>query len=184
MAVSKEKLYTREEFERFINLPENAERLFELINGEIIEKVPKQLHALIAALLASAFVVYFRSHPIGWVFVEAQVKLPDSGPNDPIPDVSVALKQGRTLDADESLPYMPDLVVEIQSPGQSDKFMLDKATGYFERGAHMVWIVYPSKRIVEMLTLEDRKLLTDKDTIENIGFLPGFTLVVKDIFPD
>lgn len=33
-------MVTEAEFEAFIQRPENADRLFELINGEIVEKVP------------------------------------------------------------------------------------------------------------------------------------------------
>ena len=34
------KLYTMEEFKEFVARPENSDRLFELINGQIIEKKP------------------------------------------------------------------------------------------------------------------------------------------------
>lgn len=34
------KLITLEEFETFLQLPENASRIFELIDGEIVEKTP------------------------------------------------------------------------------------------------------------------------------------------------
>jgi Uma2 family endonuclease len=73
-------------------------------------------------------------------------------------------------------------VVEIQSPGQSDKFMLDKAAFFLDKGGKMIWIVYPAKRLVEVLTLTDRKLLTEADILEGGDLLPGFTLPVKDIF--
>ena len=36
---------TVEEFEVFVALPENEELLFELINGEIVEKVPSNAFA-------------------------------------------------------------------------------------------------------------------------------------------
>jgi Uma2 family endonuclease len=41
---------TSKEFAQFVAQTENVDRLFELINGEIIEKVTTQLHALIANL--------------------------------------------------------------------------------------------------------------------------------------
>jgi hypothetical protein len=33
-----------QEFEDFMELPENTERLFELINGEIVEKLPSNIY--------------------------------------------------------------------------------------------------------------------------------------------
>jgi Uma2 family endonuclease len=78
---------------------------------------------------------------------------------------------------------MPDLAIEAQSPGQSDKFMADKATRYLQRGTRMVWLIYSEKRLVEVLTLTSRQLLTEDGIIEGGDVLPGFTLRVADIFP-
>lgn len=39
----KHELVTVEAFERFADAPENADRRFELIYGEIVEKVPKDV---------------------------------------------------------------------------------------------------------------------------------------------
>jgi Uma2 family endonuclease len=178
-----QKHMTAAEFEEYISLPENSERLLELINGEITEKVPTQLHALIAALLASAFVNYFRQHPIGWAFVEARVKLPNDAVNDLIPDVAVVLEEGRTLDPNGPLTDMPELVVEIQSPDQDDKFMIDKAHKYLEHGAHIAIIVYPGKRLLEVLRPNDRKLLIEPEVVELDDLLPGLKIPVQDIFP-
>ncbi|MEO8610849.1 MAG: Uma2 family endonuclease [Chloroflexota bacterium] len=183
VAPDKKKVVTVREFERFITRSENTERLFELINGQIVEKVPKQLHALIAALFASAFVTYFREHPLGWVFVEVRVKLPNSTINDLIPDVAAALEECRTLDEDEPLTYMPEIVVEIQSPDQSDKFMIDKANVYLAHGARIMIIVYASKRLIEVLRPDDRILLIETDTLELGDLLPGFAVPVEDLFP-
>lgn len=178
-----EKLVTVAEFEDFIARPEHQDRLFELINGEIIEKMPTQLHGLIANLFNALLYLYMQQNPIGWVFSELRIKLPDDDKNESIPDVAVVLKAGREFEADAPLTYMPDLAVEIQSPGQSDKFMVDKAAYYLAHGAQMVWIVYPSKRLVEVLTATDRWLLTEDDTLEGGDVLPGFRLSVREIFP-
>jgi Uma2 family endonuclease len=173
---------TVEEFIRVIAQPENADRLFELINGEMVEKVPTQLHALIASLFNALLYLYMQKNPIGWVFSEIRIKLADDDLNDRIPDIAVVLKAGRTFEADAPLSHMPDLAVEIQSPGQSDKLMTDKAAYYLANDARMVWIVYPTKRLVEVLTPTDRKLLTEADTLDGGDVLPGFTLAVRDIF--
>ena len=42
------KLVTVVEFEQFLALPENRDHSFELIHGEIVEKVPTEEHGLIA----------------------------------------------------------------------------------------------------------------------------------------
>jgi Uma2 family endonuclease len=175
-------LVRREQFDGFLPHPENHDRLFELINGEIVEKAPTQLHALITYSLSGFLFVYFREHPIGWVLIEIRISLPDDDLNDRIPDIAVVLKEGRTFDPDAPLAYMPDLAIEVQSPDQSDKFMIDKANYYLSKNTRMVWIVYPAKRLVEVLTADDRKLLTEADTLDGGEILPGFTLALREIF--
>lgn len=54
MVVGK-KLHTVEEFDEFIARPENRDRLFELLRGEIVEKVPTQQHGLITLKLGRVF---------------------------------------------------------------------------------------------------------------------------------
>ncbi|MEZ4668845.1 MAG: Uma2 family endonuclease [Anaerolineae bacterium] len=180
--VMQERLYNVQDLELFIARPENADRLFELINGEIVEKMPSQLHALIANFFNAVLYLYMQNNPIGWVFSELRVKLPDESLNDVIPDIAVVLKAGRNFEQDAPLSYMPDLVVEIQSPDQSDKFMMDKAAFYVTHGAPLVWIVYPTKQLVEVFSQTERNLLTSQHTLEGGNVLPGFRLPVNDIF--
>ena len=80
--------------------------------------------------------------------------------------------------------YMPDLAVEVQSPGQSDKLMSDKATFYLQHGTHLVWLIYPEKRLVEVLTTDDRALLTEDDRLTGTEILPDFTFTIRDLFTE
>lgn len=175
---------TVEQFEQFIARSENAERRFELINGEIVEKMPTQLHALISALFIALLHTYRQKNPIIRIFSEIRVKLPGDESNDLIPDVAAMLKEGRRIDPDAPLSQMPDLVIEVQSPSQTPKFMSDKAAYYLSHGARMVWVVYTKKRIVEVLTNDSRELLTEEDNLTGGDLLPGFSVAVKDIYQD
>ena len=47
-----------DDFEAFIALPENSDRLLELIDGEIVEKVPTQEHGYLASLLNARIFIY------------------------------------------------------------------------------------------------------------------------------
>jgi Uma2 family endonuclease len=182
VALQKQRHMTVAEFENFISRSENSDRLFELINGEIVEKMPTQLHAVIANFFNALLYLYKQKNPVIWVFSEVRVKLPGDKKNDRIPDLAVALKEGREFDPYAPLAYMPDLIIEIQSPSQSDKFMVDKAAYYLAKGTRMVWIIYPEKRLLEVLTKTDRKLLTELHILDGGDVLPDFTLPVKNIF--
>ncbi len=177
-----DRTYTRSEYEAIVE--QYPDKRIELINGEIFEKMPTQLHAFIVHMLSGFLFVFLQKNPIGYALVEARYGLPDDQENDRIPDLSFINKEKGPLIETGPAPYMPDLAVEVQSPGQSDRFMVDKATYYLAHGSRMVWLVYPDKRLVEILTPDDRWLLTERDHIEGGDVLPGFSLRVKDLFPD
>jgi Uma2 family endonuclease len=176
-----------EVFERFISLPENKGRKLELINGEIVEEVPNRMHSLIAALLVKIFSYYLDAHPtIGWVFTEARIKFPDHPLNDFIPDVAVALAENHNIltdDLTEPFTTTPELVVEIQSPGQSEQFMVDKADVYLGYGARISIIVFPLLRAVEVRRPGRHKRFFEGDLIDLSDLLPDLIIPVSDIFP-
>lgn len=175
--------YTIQEFEEFVGRPENVDWHFELIDGEIVKKMPTFLHGLIIALLTGALVNYLQQNPIGRALVEARYRLSSDERNDVIPDLSFVMIDKPVI-RKGAAPFMPDLAVEVQSPDQSDKFMADKATYYLANGVRMVWLVYPDKRLVEVLTPDDRHLLNDADTLDGGSVLPDFSLAIRDIFAE
>jgi Uma2 family endonuclease len=175
------KLYTVDEFEQFMALPENRDRLFELINGEIVEKVPTREHGMIAGNTVTEFNNYLRQNEIGQAAVEARHRPPDDPHNDRIPDVSVVLGD-KPVAKRGAENFIPDLCVEIQSPDDSPKQMLEKAMFYLANGARMVWLIYPQQRNVEVMTATYRELLTENDILKGGDVLPGFERPVKDIF--
>ena len=182
--VSPAHTYTVAEYEALLDDPANQDRRLELVHGEIIEKMPTQLHAAIVHLISGFLFVFLREHPIGWALVKARYQLPGDNQNARIPDLSFVRKvEGRSLTNASAAPYMSDLAIEMQSPGQSDRMMLDKAEYYLANDTRMVWLVYPDRRLVEVLTGEARHLLTETGVISGGEVLPGFTLNVKDIFP-
>jgi Uma2 family endonuclease len=61
--------------------------------------------------------------------------------------------------------------------------MSDKAAYYLANGSQMVWLIYPNRRLVEVLTADERYLLTVDGTISGGELLPGFSIAVRDLFP-
>ena len=177
------KIHTIEDFERFIALPENDDRLFELINGEIVEKVPTEAHGTHAANIVIELGT-FKKQNGGRISVEARFRPEDDLRNDRLPDVSYTRADHlQPLVSKGAVLHMPDLAVEIQSENQSERFMLDTAHYYLDNGAVMVWIVYRN-HTVRVLTPTTNQLLTLDDTIDGGEVLPGFTLAVRDIFAE
>jgi Uma2 family endonuclease len=59
---------------------------------------------------------------------------------------------------------------------------LAKADFYLRNGGRMVWLIYPEQRIVEVLTQQDRQLLTENSTLTGGDVLPEFSIPVSRIF--
>ena len=174
---------TYDEFDDFIARRENAERLFELINGEIVEKMPTLQHGFVAALIGALLNLYLLKHDIGNVYVEGRYRVQNDRYNDRLPDVSfVAYANDKPMVVEGAAPFIPDLAVEIRSPGDSAKVMAEKAQYYLLNGCRMVWLVYPQKRVIEVLTPDDRDILTEGEMLDGGDVLPGFRVPVKACF--
>lgn len=168
------------EFEAFIAAQTNGEKRFELINGEIVEKMVTQRHGYIAGLLITELNLYLRKNPIGRAFVEARYKMPDDEANSRIPDLSF-VTQDNPLVSKGAAPYMPDLAIEIQSPDDSPKMMREKARYYLANGTHLVWLIYPDLRVIETYSADDEQIITAQGTLTGGDVLPDFALSVAEL---
>jgi Uma2 family endonuclease len=177
---------TPAEYEAFIARPEHAERRFELIDGEIIEKpMPTFEHGTIAALFSYYFWNYLLSHPsiAGNVAVEARHRPTGDALNDRIPDVSVVLGD-RPITRRGAANFLPDICIEIQSPDDALKGLRDKAAFYLAHGAKYALVVRPEKRLIEVYSADEEiAILRADDALTFPDLLPGFTVEVSRLFP-
>jgi Uma2 family endonuclease len=172
-----------EEFERWIALAENSGRLFELIDGEIVEKMPTEEHGEVQGWFTTVLTLFVRERKLGRVSVEARHKMPQERRNSYLPDISfIAGKRPRVKQG--SIPQMPDLAVEIMSPDDGLKEVRAKALYYLANGTQLVLILDPAKRLVIRLTPDDEHILLADDTLDCAPVLAGFTIRVNEIFAD
>ena len=182
MAVE-QRLYTVEEFEQVADSPENADRLLELVDGEIVEKVPTEEHGLIAMNIAAALWNWNSTHKLGRIGTEVRHRSASDARNARLPDVSFSSSK-RPLIKRGSVPEMPSLAVEIQSPNDSIKDMRESARFYLANGSKAVWLVFPEKRLVEVYSSTEELILTATDTLTGGELLPDFAMPVADVFRD
>lgn len=177
-----ERQVTTEEFETFLHQPENQERLFELIHGEIVEKMPTEEHGIIMINIGTAIRLFLKQTPIGRVGAEMRYRLPKDRFNARMPDLSVNSGQ-RPLVREGSVPQMPELAVEIQSPSDSIKKMREKAHYYLTNGTRLVWLVFPTKRYIEVYEPDhEMEVMLGNDLFDGGDILLGFTMSVADVF--
>jgi Uma2 family endonuclease len=182
MAVGTQR-YTVEEFERFIEEPGNAERLFEFVGGEIVEVPSNPYGSHIAMRIARRLAAWVEDRQLGFVTGEAGGYI-ISGERY-APDVAYISKARQPRLAERGYnPNPPELAVEVLSPSDQPGGMRVKLTNYLAAGT-TVWVVDPERRVVEVHAPGQRAQIARIDgTLDGGEILPGFQLAVKDIFPD
>lgn len=183
MAVEKQRLYTVEEFEQFADAPENADRLLELIDGEVVEKLPTQEHGLITGNIYGPLWNFVQRHRNGRVVMEVRHRVPGDTRNARMPDISFT-RGNKPIVKKGSVPQMPNLAVEVKSLDDSLKEMREKARYYLAHGTRLVWLMIPEKRLVEVYTPDLEEVLTENDTLSGQDVLPDFSLAIRSIFMD
>jgi Uma2 family endonuclease len=182
--VQNSRVYTVEEFEVIAEQPDNEDRLLELVDGEIVEKVPTELHSIVSGNIFSELREFVKLRNLGRVVFEVRYRVPGDETNSRIPDVSFTRAE-RLLPVVEkgAVPQLPDLCVEVQSPNDTPKKMRDKAAYYLENGAQLVWLVYPKKRMIEVQYPDGEfDIFTAGETLTGGDVLPGFTMLVSKAF--
>ena len=182
MISQQQSTYTIAEFEAFIAQPENCERLFELIKGEIVEKVGSFTPSKIAGWIIYFLNAYLIKHPIGYVTVpDGSYRL--SPDNAPMPDVAYISKVSLPEEPAREVDGPPDLAVEVKSPNDTKRELRLKAELYMRYGTKMVWLVFPDDQSVELYVPNEDVITVNIDgTLDGRDVLPGFTLAVSEIF--
>jgi Uma2 family endonuclease len=181
------KRMTTDEFADFVNLPENEERLFELIDGEAVEKVPSNAYASnIAGLIIFFLRLFLREHQIvGYVTGEAGGYM--VGGERYAPDVAYISKQRQSEIARLGYnPNPPELAVEVETSTstKAKQRLQTKMANYLAVGT-LTWVVYPKTKTVEVHTPgKPMRLFGIDDVLDGSDVLPGFTLAVRDLFTE
>ena len=79
----------------------------------------------------------------------------------------------------------PDLAVEVLSESNTPAEMARKRQEYFTAGVRLVWFVDPDARTEEVYTAPDQSTVVNEEgTLDGGAVLPGFTLPLRDLFPE
>lgn len=103
------------------------------------------------------------------------------------PDAAYFSKQRAGGIPQKVFPTAPDLAVEVISPSETLRSVLDKARLHLQAGARLVWGIDPATRKVDVYRLADHgelriQTLSENDTRDANEVLPGFKVNIKDLF--
>ncbi len=107
-----------------------------------------------------------------------------------IPDVGfyVAARRALVTDRSKPIPFAPDLAVEIAPPSQGADEMAEKARLYLQGGTHLVWIVWPQSRHIDVWRAGSAEQPASTknvgDSLDGEVLIPGFSYPVADLFAD
>jgi Uma2 family endonuclease len=175
------KLTTLEEFLAFALLPENQDKDFEFINGEVIDVSPARTsNSWLSNLLVFAVISYCRDHQIpvfttsgdGTYLIDGRVIVPD-----------FAYK--RTPMSDDNLdPVPPLLAVEVISPTDEPTPIRNKRLVYQQAGI-LYWEIYPKEKSIDIYEPgKPSRTVGIEDALDGGDVIPGFVLPLKELFAE
>lgn len=182
------KFYTAEEYLEFAQLPENEGKRFELIDGVIIEMPPSsKRNTVTAARIIRLVGTFVDDHDLGYV-TGADGGFEIAPKTVLQPDVGFIRKERVTNLDGVTFAGAPDLAIEVISPSESPYDIRRKTDKYFDAGASMVINVFANDKVIQVWTLDGTGKHVETYGVDDVfnggDVLPGFTLPVKQIFPD
>ena len=186
-----EKLYTIDDVWELSHRPENSNKYYYLIDGELYwDMPPGGRHGSLAIRLATRLQLHIENYDLGFGTVETGYYPRDDRRTLLAPDVAfISHARAPQPFPEKFVPAMPDLAIEIVSPTDSLQEVRRKAAVYLANGTTLVWIVLPAKQGVDVCRASQGAGLNIQfvgrdGRLSGEDILPGFELELKLLFPD
>ncbi|GAB5492720.1 MAG: hypothetical protein Phog2KO_29350 [Phototrophicaceae bacterium] len=178
------RIITSEAFDAWVQLPENVDKQFELLGGEIIEVPSNPYVSKIASIISGYIFMYLLKHDIGHVTGEAGGYMVASDRY--APDVAfISYEKQAELAKTGYNPNPPDLAVEVVSAENSsaESLSLNIKIGNYLAVGTMLWVVRPESQTIEVYQqATPTKVYRQNETIKLETILPNFELKLSDVF--
>ena len=186
-------------YQQFMEMTENSENRYELIDGEVfLLASPSFTHQRVLSNINDEFRSFFKKHetcdafvaPLDIELIRQQIKLLREENEDDInivqPDIMVLCNYMKDINAKDKYMGTPSLVVEILSPSTASKDRIRKLGLYMESGVGECWIVDPKGKKVMIYAFKEREIEADDIFISGSraeSFIyPGLGVDVDDLF--
>jgi Uma2 family endonuclease len=164
-----------------LRMPKDG-RKYELVDGQIRVSPAGARHGLIIVKLTGRLQAFVERARLGYVFDSSTgFRLPKG--NVRSPDISfVARGRFKKGVPKGFVPFAPDLAVEVLSPEDRSRFILDKVGEYLDAGVRLVWVLDPEARSASVYrSLTAVRTLSAKDVLTGEDVLPGFRCRLREI---
>jgi len=163
------------------------EGLYEVINGQIVEKPMGVYENWFASVVFSILDPFVKANAFGRVVQEMIFDLRPHVDRERRPDVAFVSydrwAKDQRLPQVRSWAVVPDLAIEIISRTNTADEVAEKLEEYFKAGMRQVWVVYPRQSKVYVYTATTAvHVLALGDDLDGGDVLPGFRLAVRELF--
>jgi Uma2 family endonuclease len=177
---------TAEEFGEWVHRPENSNKWFELVRGEVIElPPPNKPHDVVSANVTRVLGNYTYQRRKGYVASNDSGVILERDP-DTVRGPDVALYEDAEKFEELHPKYgevPPRLAVEILSPNDRANRVLRKITDYLTNGVELVWLLDPEDRTVTVYRPDKRPYLVKAgEELTGDEVFPDLRCAVADLF--
>jgi Uma2 family endonuclease len=168
--------------EDLLRMPGNG-KYYELVQGKLRQVSPPGMeHGERAVRIGRLLDEFVEDHELGRVGVESGFYLNRNPDTVRGPDAFFVSKERLPLDVEVVgfCEVMPDLVVEVVSPGDTFTEVMEKVQEYLDAGVRLVWVVDSRRRA--LLVYPGGYMLAEKDTLTGGEVLPGFAVPIVRLF--
>jgi Uma2 family endonuclease len=169
-----------------VRLHNRGDKLYELVDGTLVEKPMGSPESYIAHELGRLLGNHVADHDLGYMYTtDALIELLPRlvrGPD--VCFTSWDKRSERTVPGNKQISDLtPDLVVEVLSPRNTRGEIARKLKEYFLAGVSLVWVIDPKTRAANVYTAPDaRTVVPPTGTLDGGNVLPGFRLPLAKLF--
>ncbi len=148
-------------YEEFLELVENSEERYELINGQVyLMSSPRITHQEIVGNIHADMHMFFRGKDCKAFLSPFDITLEvDEKKNVVQPDVGIICDMDEKRNDKDKYMGVPSLVVEVLSPSTRSKDMVYKLNLYMLSGVKEYWVVDPEKDMVFTYEFKDYEVV-------------------------
>ncbi|HEY6552511.1 MAG TPA: Uma2 family endonuclease [Vicinamibacteria bacterium] len=167
--------------EELLRLPKDGNK-YELIDGELSVSPAGWAHERVTANLIAAMSAHAKAHNLGDVLGSNALYVLPNG-NKRAPDVSfVAAGRLESAGGGPWLSLVPDLAVEVRSPNDSTRQILDTVGEYLAAGVRLVFVIDPERRSAAAYRSATHvREIGPGGALEGADVLAGFVCPLADV---
>lgn len=162
-----------------------SDTLYEIIDGEYVEKEPVSASAVVVASRIAFQINRHAFEKLGEAVNEILVALPGSTRNRRPDVIYVSYNRwpkGREFGDENAWEILPEICIEVISP--TDRFVpvKQKMREYFAAGVEQVWIVTPDEEMLEIYTSPSQcHSYQSGEVVDCNALIPGFQFDLAEV---